>query len=156
LCGRGLAVSGGTSLDRRARLRERLMELRDYALGRMLRRCAVEPGHLPMIAGIAAALDALDTIPVEAEMAARAVVSDDGRETRLTLYAEAGAAAAIVLDPIRAVTLAGRLLAAALPRLSSPSCNGQPSDGPGTALRAARGRATAASWARRYPSRGKC
>jgi hypothetical protein len=125
-------------------------------LARMILRGMIKPGHLGLIAGIAAALGTLDTMPAEAEMAARAVVSDDGRGIRLTLYAEAGAAAAIVLDPIRAVALAGWLLATALPRLSPPSCNGQPSDGPGTALRAARGRATAASRARRYPCRGKC
>jgi hypothetical protein len=146
-------MTGEANGDRRAEPQERLIEMRQVALARMMSCGSVEPGHLPLILGIN---DALDTMPVEAEMAARAMVSDDGRETRLTLYAEAGAAAAIVLDPIRAVTLAGRLLAAALPRLSSPSCNGQPSDGPGTALRAARGRATAASWARRYASRGKC
>jgi hypothetical protein len=51
--------------------------------------------------------------------AARAVVSDDGREIRLTLYAAPGAVAAIVLDPVRAVALAQRLIAAALTRLSS-------------------------------------
>jgi hypothetical protein len=101
------------------RLRERLIELRDDALGRMLRRGAIEPSHLPLIAGINAALDALDSLPVEAEAAARAVVSDDGREIRLTLYTEAGAVAAVVLDPVRAVALAQRLIAAALPRLSS-------------------------------------
>jgi hypothetical protein len=58
-------------------------------------------------------------MPVEAEASARAVVSEDGREIRLTLYAEAGAAAAIVLDPVLAVALAQRLIAAAMPRLSS-------------------------------------
>jgi len=62
---------------------------------------------------------ALDTMPVEAEASARAVVSEDGREIRLTLSAEAGAAAAIVLDPVLAVALAQRLIAAAMPRLSS-------------------------------------
>jgi hypothetical protein len=72
-------------------------------LDRMLRRGAAEPGHLPMIAGINAALDALDSIPIEVEPAARAVVSDDGREIRLTFYAELGAGAAVVLDPVRAV-----------------------------------------------------
>jgi hypothetical protein len=121
-----------------------------------LRHGAVEPGHLPLIAGINAALDALDGMPIAADVASRAVVSDDGREIRLTLYAEAGAVAAVVLDPVRAVALAQRLIAAALPRLSSPSCNGEPSDGPEIALRSAREPTTAASRARRYPSRGKC
>jgi hypothetical protein len=57
--------------DDRARLAERLVELRDDALDRMLRRGAVEPGHLPLIGGINAGLDALDTMLVEAETAAR-------------------------------------------------------------------------------------
>jgi hypothetical protein len=39
----------------KARLREPLIELRDEALGRMPRRVAVEPSHLPTIAGISAA-----------------------------------------------------------------------------------------------------
>jgi hypothetical protein len=69
--------------------------------------------------GINAALDALDAMPIETKLPSRAVVSDDGREIRLTLYAEAGAVAAVVRDPVRAVALAGRLIAAALPRLSS-------------------------------------
>jgi hypothetical protein len=87
--------------------------MRDDTLGRMLRRGAVEPGQLPLIGGINAALDTLDSVPIEAEEAARAVVSDDGREIRLTLYAEAGAVATVALDPVRAVALAGRLIAAA-------------------------------------------
>jgi hypothetical protein len=42
------------------------------------------------------------------------VVSDDGRELRLTLYGEAGIpAVAVVLDPARAVALAGDLIASA-------------------------------------------
>jgi hypothetical protein len=77
------------NLDHRARLRERLIELRDDALGRMLRRCAVEPGHLPLIAGINAALDTLDRMPTAIKAA------------------------------VRAAALAQRLIAAALPRLSS-------------------------------------
>jgi hypothetical protein len=58
------------------------------------------------------------SLPIDVKPAARAVVSDDGREIHLTLYAEAGADAAVVLDPVRAVALASRLIAAALPRLS--------------------------------------
>jgi hypothetical protein len=60
------------------RLRERLTEMREECLDRMLRRGEPEPGHLPLIAGIAAALDSLDSIPIEAKETARAVVSDDG------------------------------------------------------------------------------
>jgi hypothetical protein len=82
-------------------------------------------------------------MPVEAETAARAVVGDDGREIRLTLYAKTGAVPATVLDPVRAVALAQRLIGAALPRLCSPSCNWQPSDGSQNRPAAALGRATA-------------
>jgi hypothetical protein len=102
-----------------ARLRERLIELRDDALGRMLWRGAVEPGQLPLIAGINAALYALDSLRIEAEAVDRAVIGDDGREIRLTLYSEASAVATTVLDPIRAIALAQRLIATALARLSS-------------------------------------
>jgi hypothetical protein len=42
----------------------------------------------------------------------RAVVSDDG-QIRLTLYAKAGEAVAVVLSPVRALGLASELLAAA-------------------------------------------
>jgi hypothetical protein len=109
----------GSNATARDRLREQLIELRDEALGRMARRCAAEPGHLPPIAGINAALDALASMPIEVKAAVRAVVGGDGRKIRLTLYREEGAAATTVLDPIRAITLAQQLIAAALPRLSS-------------------------------------
>jgi hypothetical protein len=98
------------------RLRERLAELHAGMLGRMIARGAVEPGHLPLLAGINAALDSL---PIEAETAARAVVSDDGREIRLALYNEAGAVAAVVLSPVHAVALAGGLIEAASSRWRS-------------------------------------
>jgi hypothetical protein len=105
--------------DQRDRLRARLIELRDGMLDRMLRKGAIEPGHLPLLGGIAAALHALNSTPIEAGEAARAVVSDDGREIRLALYAEASAVAAVALSPERAIALAGRLLDAAGLRLAS-------------------------------------
>jgi hypothetical protein len=58
-------MTGNLERDARARLIELLVELRDDMLGRMLRRGTVEPGHLPLIAGINAALDALDRMPIE-------------------------------------------------------------------------------------------
>jgi hypothetical protein len=61
----------------------------------------------------------LDSMSDETTSVGRAVVSDDGSTIRLTLYSEAGAVAATVLDPIRAIALAQRLITAALPRLSS-------------------------------------
>jgi hypothetical protein len=47
------------------------------------------------------------------------VVNDDGQTIRLTLYAETGAVAAVELDPIRAIALAGELIKSALPKLQS-------------------------------------
>jgi hypothetical protein len=104
------AITTKGSADHGDRLRKRLTELRAEALECTVRRGTVEPGHLPLIAGVAAALDALASMPIEAEAAARAVVSDDGREIRLTLYGEAGAIASMALDPVRAIALAGRLI----------------------------------------------
>jgi hypothetical protein len=52
--------------------------------------------------------------------AARAVVADDGREIRLTLYAESGTVATVALDPVRAIRMAGELIEAALPKLRAP------------------------------------
>ncbi len=46
-----------------------------------------------------------------------AVISDDGREIRLTVYREAIAVAVVPLAPRYAITLARNLLAAALPKL---------------------------------------
>jgi hypothetical protein len=43
-------------------LRERLEAMQDEMLDRMLRRGSVEPGQLPLTAGIAAALAALDRL----------------------------------------------------------------------------------------------
>jgi hypothetical protein len=39
----------------------------------------------------------------------------------LTLYGEAGAIASMALDPVRAIALTGKLIRAALPRLSTRS-----------------------------------
>ena len=74
------------NLDRGARLIERLIELRDDILDRMLRR---------------------------GRGGARAVVSDDDQETRLDALCRGGAVAAVALDPVRATALAGRLIEAA-------------------------------------------
>jgi hypothetical protein len=52
--------------------------------------------------------------------AMRAVVADDGREIRLTVYTEADTAAVVVLDPVRAIRIAGELIGAALPKLNAP------------------------------------
>lgn len=57
------------------------------------------------------------TAEAEVPAAARAVVADDGTTPRLILYRERQALAVIELDPMRALRLAGELIAAALPKL---------------------------------------
>jgi hypothetical protein len=52
--------------------------------------------------------------------AERAVVADDGRKIGLTFYAQSGAVAAVALDPVRAIRMAGELIDAALPKLRAP------------------------------------
>jgi hypothetical protein len=57
-------------------------------------------------------------VPADAEPASRAVVSDDAKVIRLTLFAETGAVASVEVDPIRAIAVAAELIDAALPRLT--------------------------------------
>jgi hypothetical protein len=52
------------------------------------------------------------------EPGARAVVSDDGSTISLTVYTEAGDAVPVALLPVRALALAGELIAAAVPKLN--------------------------------------
>jgi hypothetical protein len=82
----------------------------------------IEGGTLALLAGINAAIEACDLVPEESANqlpATRAVISDGSAAIRLTLYAEAGAVAAVALDPSRAIGLAGKLIAAALPKLGT-------------------------------------
>jgi hypothetical protein len=99
--------------DALATLRDRLLVLRDDLRGRLAAADALDAGMLRMLGEVGAALAALDGEAVGAELATRAVVSDGG-EIRLVLYGAAGAVAATVLDPVRAIHLAGRLIAVAL------------------------------------------
>jgi hypothetical protein len=73
---------------------------------------------LPRIAAIDAATAALDEVPADVEHTSRAVVGDDGKVIRLTLYAETGIVASVEVDPIRAIAVAAELIGAALPRLT--------------------------------------
>ena len=101
----------------RVETRQRLIEMRTGLLAAMDRQ--IEAGQLARLAGINAALVALNIEGCSnGEPAACAVVSDDGSEIRLTLYAENGAAFAAPIAPGRAVALAGELIAAALPKLA--------------------------------------
>jgi hypothetical protein len=55
-----------------------------------LARNGVDGGMIALLGSVGAALEAVDCTPVEAEPADRAVVSDDGNRTLLTLYREDG------------------------------------------------------------------
>jgi hypothetical protein len=61
-------------MDHSSRLRARLLELRDDALDKMMRRGSVEPGQLPLLSDIAAALQVLSA----GGMRGRAEVDDGG------------------------------------------------------------------------------
>jgi hypothetical protein len=98
-------------------LRQKLIEMRADMLDRMLRRGAVEPGHLPLIAGINAALTALDQ-SAQTEAAAPAAVDGTGEAIRLVMYRDGTAIAATELAPTTAIALAGELLGAAGLRLA--------------------------------------
>jgi hypothetical protein len=76
----------------------------------LVRKGVPDGGMIALLGSVGAALEAIDRTPVEAEPAARAVVSDDGNRTVLTLYREDGAATAVELNPEYAVELARRLL----------------------------------------------
>jgi hypothetical protein len=56
--------------------------------------------------------------------ATQAVVSDDGEAIRLALYGGDGAVAAVTLAPVCAIALAGKLIEAALSRLSIAMAGG--------------------------------
>jgi hypothetical protein len=99
-------------------LRNRLLALRDDTLRRLVALDHIDGGLLRLLGDANLALAALDRQPsADAALAARAVVSDDGCEIRLTLYAQNGAAFAVPIAPGRAVALAGELIAAARPKL---------------------------------------
>jgi hypothetical protein len=98
-------------------LRDRLAALRDDVLRQLAEGDGIDGGMLALFGNTAAALDALDTMPAEVVSAERVVVADDGVTIKLVSYTEAGAVAAVALDPRRAVHLAGDLIAAASRRL---------------------------------------
>jgi hypothetical protein len=100
-------------MDHSSRLRDRLLELRDDALDKMMRRGSVEPGQLPMLSGIAAALSALSAGGTQG----RAEVHDGGAAIVLRID-DGRVTASIEVAPGQAIKLAGRLLDAAGLRLS--------------------------------------
>jgi hypothetical protein len=112
-------------------LRERLWQVREDALYEMARD-GIEPGRLALAADAHAALEGLGEVPiwwepasraahddVQTTPACRAVVADAaGEPIKLTIDSETGTVAAVDLDPIRAIALAGKLIVAALLRIN--------------------------------------
>jgi hypothetical protein len=90
-----------------------LLALRRRAVRGLLRQEQLDGGMIALLGSVTAALDALDSVPVRAARAERAVVADDGGPIRLITYQSDGVAVAIELDAARAINLAGRLIAAA-------------------------------------------
>jgi hypothetical protein len=100
--------------------RAQLVDMREHLIANLGER--IVGGDLTLLAavnGAMSAIEAVDAVLPDAEMAARAVVSDiPGEPIALTLYREAETVAQIALPPIRALALAAQLIEAALPRLT--------------------------------------
>jgi hypothetical protein len=111
-------TTGDAVSDRRETLRQRPINMRAELI-ETLARDGIDGGMLAFLGNVGAALDEFDRMPVEAKLAVRAVVSDDGTRIRLTLYSEAGDEAGVTLTPSRAVMLADRLIGVAVPRLKN-------------------------------------
>jgi hypothetical protein len=99
------------------RLREALVEMQADMLDRMAQRASIEPAHLPLLAGLAAAIQALDR-ETRTIAAAPAVVDASGEAIRLVLLRDGNAITATELAPTAAIALAGALLDAAGSRLA--------------------------------------
>jgi hypothetical protein len=103
----------------RAATRQQLAEMRSRLIGNLGKQ--IEGGDLALLTsvqGAIAAIDAEPDCPADAERMARAIVTDiPGEQIRVSLYAEDGRAAAVELNPLRALCVAGELIAAAHRRL---------------------------------------
>jgi Holliday junction resolvase len=86
---------------------------------RLMRATARKPLLAPL-ASLSPANGPPQAEPSFLRPAERAVVADDGREIGLKLYSDSGAVATVALDPVRAIGIAGALIAAALRRLRLP------------------------------------
>lgn len=101
-----------------ASLWRQLIALRNRAIVSLARGDALDPGMVSLIGSVAAALGAIDQIPVAADRMERAVVADDGTAIRLRLFRADGTAAEVELDAAHAIGLAGRLAEAAQWRIA--------------------------------------
>jgi hypothetical protein len=80
-------------------------------MDRMLRRGTVEPGHLPMLAGIDAALRALHDEETVAALSGEATAEEDPDGKSIRLRVRAGdTVVAVVLSPLAALRTAGEIL----------------------------------------------
>jgi hypothetical protein len=99
--------------------RRQLVVMREHLVVSLGER--IEGGDLALLAavnGALSAIEAVDAVIPDSEAAARAVVFDvPGEPIGLVLYRETEAVAQIPLPPIRALGLAAKLIAAAMPRL---------------------------------------
>jgi hypothetical protein len=101
-------------------LRDRLLALRKSALVRLVERNQLDAGLLELAAHTDVVLAALAAAAVEAvapEPAGRAVVLDDGIQVKIVVYSADQLAACAMLSPVAAIRLAGKLIAAATPKL---------------------------------------
>lgn len=122
--------------DPRAALCDRLAEMRAAIVAGMI-ESGFSAGAGALLAQIGAAMDAIKiapgsppahesaegcagtkkSLPLPPAPAVRAVLADDGEAMRLILYGD-GPPVAAALDPVRAVGLAGEIIAAAHRRLA--------------------------------------
>ena len=102
-----------------ATFRCRLIALRADALRQLAASDQIESAWLSLIAGINAALAALDAEPADAEPANRVVIVDSAEEIKLVSYSGSTAVACLAITGQRAVHLAGQLIAAAARRWPS-------------------------------------
>src|ERR1700676_150788 len=107
-------------------LRSRLIALRHDALQRLAEADVLDGGMLALLGNTLARCPVgpayahareAQRMRMTAPAAARAIVSDDGCEIRWVVYREAKTVAVVVLDPLRAIAIAGELIAAASRRL---------------------------------------
>jgi hypothetical protein len=102
--------------SRVGRLEDHLTRMLDDIVERALARGTIEPGHLPVVAGIVTLLDVLEEridSPVPPARTARIAVAGDDHDIRLVLQeTESGAVASIKISPDHALQTATRLLAA--------------------------------------------
>ena len=101
-------------------LRARLVALRRSALDRLAEADRLDGGMLRLVADAGAALAALDEEAAAAlapERDGRAVVLDDNATITLAVFSNDRQSAAATLNPVAAIRLAGRLLAAGVRRL---------------------------------------